>query len=267
MKIAENPRYLRSIEKARELIDAGFPSKAAQKSAMQYLSRAYEVVRDDILFGGEDGLAHQSRDNLLAEGDYQVADAALPFDLHQFRDRKPGVAVLAERKPDHLALIQELARLRDTAKGMPIAPVVKPDDPIAELTKQIEAELTERMQANPSFDASKELSERVKLPASGFPHVVTNSHGTTFLRWKYYLAGRVTALNTIVAISEMKSLEADGKAKQAAELRAAIEKTDPVALRLVDQCNETAVDKALRRAKAADSIEGVTAAVESAGRK
>lgn len=260
---ADRAKFERHVAKAEEAMSAGFQTKAAQKAAIDSLSRAYEVVRA--------GIARRTLD-VPREARTEAQDAVywdLPASLAGWRPKHADMVLKAF--PDavrELQVIAELVAKRDQAKGMEVSPVVKPVDPVEVATKALEDEITRRASEDPDYDAGAEISRRVSLPVGAIPFGATSVKGRFFTRWKYYLAGRVTALNTILAIAEMLRLEAEGQTAEARQYEVAIEAMDSVALHIARRFSgrRSSVDQSISDIRQAKAIEQVVDALNVAGK-
>lgn len=118
------------ISDALEMLDAGFTTKAAQKLALESLSKAYEEARCDI----QDALISKRRSateaNLDAEADAFYYD--IPQDLHHWREKHAVAALKVSRGVANaelfawmVAKITELAEARKTIKDAAIVATEK----------------------------------------------------------------------------------------------------------------------------------------------
>jgi len=159
--------------------DQTFSAKAHQKEALDYLNRAYSLVR------GQNNL------NSTCESRWDI-----PYDLHQIRDRH-----FAMFKVEHHVALKELVSLRAIFKFIEVVKPAPKNDAVerkaAEVTKEIKNLLEMRTaQYNRAIDLGRLFNY---LPVSVSPHHVTNQYGTSFIRCFYYLDGKMTPLNIIMA--------------------------------------------------------------------
>jgi hypothetical protein len=159
--------------------DQTFSAKAHQKEAMTCLNRAYEMVR------GQNNL------NSTCELCWDQ-----PFDLHQIRDRH-----FAMFKEEHHVALRELVSLRAIFKFIEVVKPAPKNDAVerkaAEVTNEVKNLFETRMaQYNRAIDLGRLFNY---LPVSVTPHHVTNQFGTSFIRCFYYLNGKMTPLNIIMA--------------------------------------------------------------------
>lgn len=245
-------KYEKYIAEANAMLAEGFTSKAAQKAAMNRVSRAYEELREEI----------QRR--YLDESKPTVTQAmqdlywGIPAYVNQWKSKHDKLlADSGLEKPGDREKIAALVAKYAEIKAAPIVPAGSKKDPLTAKAEELEAEFTAKAKADETYDPSKDLEKQVFMSVGAIQHYATSVKGNTFLRWKYYLSGRVTALRTILGVAEMKRLELDGKTEQAAAYREAFMKTDPWAVHIADRENSK-VAQAMRAIRHADTIEGVT---------
>lgn len=217
MTFTATAKFDRLTNEATELFNEGFTSKAGQKRALDNLNRAYEEVRNAWRNVQLSNAPHNGERDLTPEmwadrtAFFDAMD--LPFDLHQVRDRHFPMA-------DHFTpgagdVIRSLVDLRNAIKGAVITPPVKDETKVraARVVEHIKDLMARR---NAQFLEAIDLSEVVEdgvvihgLTANS--HYVTNDHGTTFLRTFFYLRGKLTPLNTILAGAEEAARRAKGE--------------------------------------------------------
>ena len=203
------PRTIEAFETAAlDLMNAGFSSKAAQKAATDEVGRAYELARRNVM------------DALLADRSIGGTEAGwkalywdFPMYVHQFSDKV--AARYVDLFPADVAIALRLRELRDAIKAEAIVPPAK-DERKARAARVIETikSLMERRKAQylEAIDLSEVVEEGVVIHGlTANSHYVTNEHGTTFLRTFFYLYGKLTPLNSILAGAE----EAARRAKAA----------------------------------------------------
>ena len=159
--------------------DQTFSAKAHQKEALDYLNRAYSLVRE------------QNNSGNAYENCWDI-----PFDLHQIRDRH-----FAMFKEEHHVALKELVSLRAIFKFIEVVKPAPKNDAVerkaAEVTKEVKSLLEMRTaQYNRAIDLGRLFNY---LPVSVSPHHVTNQYNTSFIRCFYYLNGKMTPLNIIMA--------------------------------------------------------------------
>lgn len=215
-------KFDRLINEATDLFNAGFSSKAGQKRALENLSRAYNEVRDAWRNVQIAGAPHQNLDRLMTEAEalerhayfYGEGSMDLPFDLHQIRDRH--FPVLDSLLPGSADAVRQLVELRNTIKGAEIVPPAKDATKVRAAKVLVHLkDLMERRKAQflEAIDLTEVLGDEGVIihGLTASTHYVTNEHGTTFLRTFFYLRGKLTPLNSILAGAE----EAARRAKEA----------------------------------------------------
>lgn len=186
------------IDAATAAFNVGFSSKAGQKAALADLNRAYSMLRD---------AAHKAQIDaapMPINDDYQTrmaffAENEMPFELHQVRERHLPIF---EKWTQNSAVVASLRELRETIKGAEITPPVKAEpskyevkarETLMDLITRRKSQYLEAIHLGEVFGG---------LPVSANTHMVTNEHGTTFLRTFYYLNDKLTPLNLIIAAAE-----------------------------------------------------------------
>ena len=193
---------------ALDAMNAGFSSKAAQKRALDDVTRAYEMLR------------RQVQNACLASkgGTGPMTDAVTdiyyncPSYPHAFR-AKHAAAVRIEfpELEAVVANLESLAALRNAIVSTVITPPAKDETKAhtARVIESIAALMARRkVQFAMAFDLTDVLGDKCRI--NGFSctsHYVTNAHGTQFIRTFYYLFGKLTPLNTILAGAQAKMLE------------------------------------------------------------
>lgn len=189
-----------NIAQAVAGFEEGFASKAAKQRCLESLNRAYDYIRD-LEFSDLIDQAPEVGPERQAFFDSKV-DA--PFDLHHVREKH------APAFPARWERVQELVELRTQVKAADITPPqpkqsVARDALEARVTESLE-QLMERRKAQ--FIRGCELHDIFGgLPVSVHAHYVTNQFGTTFIRRFYFMNGKLTPLNMILAIMETKARE------------------------------------------------------------
>ena len=196
---------------ALDAFNAGFLSKAAQKRALDNVSRAFDLVtgatRDAILSEASATFTDLSTVELeQARIDWTNARGywAMPSYPHEYRAAKHGE--IFERYGNR-ADAERLAALRDAIKGADIAPA-----PVNETAKRVETvrrsifDEMERRKAQ--YVEALEIGRLFGgLPVHVNAHIVHGHKGAVFLRHFFYLRGKLTPLNTIIAAAETLARE------------------------------------------------------------
>jgi hypothetical protein len=186
---------------AQDAFDAGFQSKAAQKRALDELNRAYFSIRD---------AAHTEQIKGAPSFDDQAARRAhfnaneMPFDLHHVRDLHIEIIAAWGGNP---VLVRDMIALRLAIKAAEIAPPPVNENKVrVETVRKSIVEEMERRHAQyvEGLDMARHFGG---LHVSVNAHWVYGHKGAVFLRRFFYLAGRLTPLNTIVCIAEQLERE------------------------------------------------------------
>jgi len=201
---------------AAAAFESGFLSMAAKKRALDDLNRAYDEIRR----GAHDRQITAANNNpgMNNDGENRMAFFAkhdLPFDLHQVRDRHIEIIGLWS---DDANLVRELIALRAAIKEAAIAPApAKPE--IEVRAETVRRTIVEEMARRKSLfveglDLGRLWNEmfpgkdgEISLPVSVNAHWVHGHKGAHFVRHFFYLRGKLTPLNTILAIAEQLERE------------------------------------------------------------
>lgn len=198
-------------DRALAKLDAGFTAKARQKEANDQLNRAYNELQQ-LIHAAACDLANKvdpNRENQEAWSS-KVNEYDMPFDLHHVRERH--ITKTRELVGDDVAdRIAFLIETRAAVKAEPIQKVepkapsayqVKAEKSIMELIEKRESQYLEAIDLGRIFEG---------LPVSANSHWVVNQYGTGFVRTFYYLSGKLTPLNVIIAAAQTLAREAEGK--------------------------------------------------------
>ena len=179
--------------------EEGFASKAAKQRCLEALNNAYNYTRD-LAFDEVLAQAPEDASQRAAFFDDRV-DA--PFDLHHVREKH------APAFPGRWERVQELVELRAQVRAADVAPA-----PVRDTARDaLEARVTESLEQlmarrKAQFITGCALHDIFGgLPVSVNAHYVTNQFGTTFIRRFYFMDGKLTPLNMILAIMETKARE------------------------------------------------------------
>ena len=176
---------------ALDAFNAGFASKSAQKSAIENVTRAYDInaqaIRDLLL-----------ADRTIGGDNWSELYYYVPA-LHNWKAKHGATYAFAG---DIIQSINDLVELRATIKNAAVAPVPAREVSKYEVAaiKTIQDIITLRKtQYARAIDLGVIFNG---LPVQAHTHQVTNQYGTTFLRTFYYLFGDLTPLNIIIAAAE-----------------------------------------------------------------
>ena len=192
---------------AVEAVAASFPSKAAQKAALDKLNRAYTAARDvvrDLIIDDANARWQDYCEERIAH--FERWD--MPFDLHQIRDKHVIVATYWDLRAAQI--ITALVNLRAEVKAAPVVKVEKADAALTEKTEQVQRSIRDEMdRLGKMYDHALEVGRLFNgLPVTANVHMVTNQFGTRFLRAFYYLNGERMPLNLIIAAAQQLADEA-----------------------------------------------------------
>lgn len=197
------------IALAQDAFEEGFLSKAAQKRALDQLNRAYSAIHDEV----HGAVITQANIDFPEACDARWTlfnDNETPFDLHQVRDRH---IVIIEKWTDHGAVIRDLIALRAAIKAAEIAaaPVNEEKAKIETVRKSIIEEMEMR---KAQFVEGMEIARLFNgLPVSVNAHWVYGHKGARFIRHFFYLRGKLTPLNMIMAIAQTYEREQEQAAR------------------------------------------------------
>ena len=192
---------------AVEAVAASFPTKAAQKAALDKMNRAYTAARDlvrDLIIDD----ANARWPNHCDERDAHFDRWDMPFDLHQIRDKHVAVATYWDLRAAQI--ITALVDLRAEVKAAPVVKVEKADAALTEKTEQVQSSIRDEMERlGKMYAHALEIGRLFNgLPVTANVHMVTNQFGTRFLRAFYYLNGERMPLNLIIAAAQQLADEA-----------------------------------------------------------
>lgn len=184
--------------------NAGFKTKVAKKEALAHLGYAYEEIREEhgkvVREAAPGWFAEEQTEELRdARAAYfnaiYLAKAELPFYLHEVRPRH--IAEI-EAKIGKGEAVEELVALRAMIAAAEVVKIERVKNPVAE---RVERKIEEIMAARrEGYERGIRLGELLGgLPVHANTHWVVNQYGHQFLRTFYYLAGKLTALQVIVA--------------------------------------------------------------------
>jgi hypothetical protein len=185
------------IDKAIDLFNKGFQTKADQKRCLDLINRSYSDVRDEIT----SEILVLRNTNRLSEPVANFLYWLLPYDVHQFRPKhSQELKFLFEKE---IQLIEYLVELRNTVKSAQIVKIASESVEQKEKVEKIEKTLKEIFEHNMNeYNRGLELSKLFKyLPITVTPHWVFRD-GIQFIRYFYFMAGKLTALNTILAVMQ-----------------------------------------------------------------
>lgn len=208
------------IDKAQALLELGFQSNAARKRAMEQVGWAYDAVRDAVhteiirdawaAFPGTDMQSNLQRGARFTELD-------MPFSLAHVRDKH--FTTLAGAGYVGFAMVRDLIALRETIREAPVAPP-PPVNATVERVNAVRRTIVEEMERRKAvylegLDMARHLGG---LAVTVNAHRVHGHKGAVFDRHFFYLRGKLTPLNTIVAIAEQLEREKEQPASAGGDL-------------------------------------------------
>jgi hypothetical protein len=185
------------VEQALDIFNKGFNSKSSQKQAIELVSREYEEIRGKMMNSILD-----MRDNeTLNKDEAHELYWGVPNNLHHFKEKH--ARTYQELFPEEITEIGELKVLRETFKNTEVKKV-QVNNEEKEKKEQVEKTIQEILELRgKQFDEGMILAEHFDgLPVSCNAHLVTNQYGTQFVRCFYYMAGKLTPLNVIIAVAQ-----------------------------------------------------------------
>lgn len=194
------------IKRAQSAFELGFPSMAAKKRCLSEISRAYECLKSSSYEASIMSYLLDHKKDFAPEK-FEELYWGTP-DLHNWREKH--TELYAELFPKHVSLIKELVEFRNVVKNAEIQMHDKVDEKALRrkaIMKDIKAMIEKR---KTDFIEGVEMAHRFGgLQVTATAHLVYGHKGTTFVRTFWYLNGKFTALNVIIAVQE--KYEADKK--------------------------------------------------------
>lgn len=205
--VAKAHRYM---TEATQLLDAGFCTKSAQKRSLECLNRAYDATRDivhnlAIEIARDNNLGREKDDTTWGAYLDELRQYDMPFNLHEVRDRH--LAAVDPIAPGSVQIVRELLDMRQLVKDTPVVP--KPRDDTKKRVEAIRLDLMEiiakrREQYVEALDMARHFGG---LPVSCNVHWVRHEQGTMFLRHYFYLRGKLTPLQVLLAAADTYARE------------------------------------------------------------
>lgn len=195
------------VTKANDLFEAGFSSKARQNEAKAYVSNAYDLVKD-ITHNAAIDLARKQTPGWDKDQEtfQKYVDIVRLYDIP---------LSLAHVRPKHLDAIKGLVEyvdqilptlidLYNQIKEAPITPHVREISKTEEKRKVVLKSIIEIMEKRKAqYVEALEIGEQFGgLPVSINAHWVRGHKGTDFVRHFFYLRGKLTPLNIIIAAAD-----------------------------------------------------------------
>ena len=191
------------LNKALEIWNNGFISKASKKKAIDYLRRAYNqntnLITDDLLSVPRE---------LREDAEWNRKYWGIP-DFHNWREKH---SMLFSSYSEIVTEIENLVELRKAMKETEVAPLQKVVSEEQAKRYKIEQSIHDLMikRKTKYLEGVKLADEFGGLEVSVTSHLVVNKYGTQFVRCFYYLFCKMTALNTIIAVAQKHKENAKG---------------------------------------------------------
>jgi hypothetical protein len=187
------------VNRANEKFEAGFTTMASKNDALQDLGRAYEMLTESIkaLY-----LAIPYADRTEAQNDVYWGLANY---LNNWKAKHTALVLNVFPQAEvFTSQIETLVEVRNTIKSAEIVKVERSANPRVETISKSVADIIALRKSQ--FERGVQLYDIFNgLPVTATWHYVTNQFGTSFIRVFYYMAGKLTPLNTIVAVLDAKS--------------------------------------------------------------
>ena len=198
-------RYSKILNRAMQAMCVDyFNTKSAQKDVVTDLSRAYEELREVVNVEYLETVPYEDRRtmqmspiNLRKHELY----CALPYSLAHFRAKHADeILALYPHLSNIVDRMNTLFAFRDEVRETPIMRVEpKAKDPMTEKVERTIIDIMAKCKADYAHGISlMEVFGYMNITAS--VHVVVNQYGTRFHRSFYYMDGRLTRLNVIIAV-------------------------------------------------------------------
>lgn len=216
------------VNRATESFSKGFSTKTAKKDALDDLNRAYDLIREQIFhhvldlaaakFPDFNGIFSAERtfteEYMMERGNF-INQYDLPFGLHQVREKHLEAV---KDITDQVQTIRDLIELRSAIKDTEVAVrEAKTEGLEQKIRRTILEEITARKE---KFDVAKRIVELfgqfikdedgrdvVLLPINVNHVYCMNMFGSHWIRIDWYLRGKKTAFNTIMAAAEQVQRE------------------------------------------------------------
>ena len=206
------------IAAATNAFNEGFASKAAQKVALGDLTAAFETIRRELMdacLAARTKATGETNSGFEMTPELKAVYWDFPSYPHLLRAKHCAQvrAAFGDRFDALLAVALELASLREAIKAATITPPVK--DETKAVAARIVETIRERMdRLNVRYLEAIDLTTVfddgfVMKGLSANSHYVTNDKGTTFLRTFFYIHGKLTPLNLILAAAQEAKRRAD----------------------------------------------------------
>lgn len=191
--------YDDKLGKSLDLFNGGFTSQTQKKEVNNLLLAAYDFVIDELRQTiKEDTLSR------AGASDEPITMPELYFSIPRLQHWKEKHSQMFALYPVYVEKIAQLVSLRSATKLAPVTPIeTKMDNSYHKESEKIQEAVSSLLsKKNKQYIEGVQLAEMFNgLSVSVKAHRVSNARGTEFTRHFYYLEGKLTALNLIVAIA------------------------------------------------------------------
>lgn len=196
-------RSSKRLDSVAEALTKNFASEAARKRAMEDLRSVYDEVKNAVMTEILNRMGPREHDENFREimtPEQEVLNE-LYWSFPDFQHVKPATFEKFAGYP-LMNVLEEIVQLRVAVKTMEVVKYEKPIEQVR--VERVQKSLAEQMQyRKEAFERGVELTHMFKRQGiSVRGHYVIGHKGTIFPRFFYYLHGKLTALNTILAVAE-----------------------------------------------------------------
>jgi hypothetical protein len=186
--------YIKHVESSLEAFDAGFASAAAKKRCLEDLSGAYNIMRSQI----EDGYIDLRNSGVMTDNEIHELYWGCPSTLNNWRSKH--TITYMKDFPTQVERIELLVDMRNSVKETEVVKVVPKNAEYKEQVEKIEKSLKEIFEYKiESYERTLKIAELFKgIPVYVQPHMCFMNNGTRYVRYFYYVHGKLTALSTIM---------------------------------------------------------------------
>lgn len=187
------------VNRANEKFEAGFTTMTSKNEALQDLGHAYDFLKEEI----RNLCLTFPRENRTEQQDDVYW--GIPHDLYQWKPKHTALVLSVFPHAEvFTSQIETLVEARNAIKSAEVVKVERSVNPRAEMINKSVAEIIALRKSQ--FERGVQLYDIFNgLPVTATWHYVTNQFGTSFIRVFYYMAGKLTPLNMIIAVLEAKT--------------------------------------------------------------
>jgi hypothetical protein len=203
-------RIAKRVTEAQEALETGFQSEAGRKRALQAIASAYDMIKNEVFAAvvemvwneipGETSEAYRARGE-------RFASLEIP-DLHHVKAKHFETFAAFEG----FEMVRDLIALRNAIKEAPVSPIpVKPETEKVEKVLKSVREMMESRKATFLHEVEMAHLFGGLRGVSLRTHYVHGHKGTVFLRTFWFLHGKLTPLNLLIAIAEKYERDMKGE--------------------------------------------------------